>query len=102
MERLGSRFAVPAAFVFIHCVAVVAFAIASPDAAGPNADSAAMAWSFWALVDFPLGVVALFAMAEASTNFQAIFFVLLFGGLQWMIWGLVVNAVFQWVGNVGR
>ena len=92
----------PALFLLVHTLAVIAFAVTQPAAAGPESDSAAMGWLLWVYVDFPLGLVSLWALSSATSNTLAVLSVLLIGGLQWILWGLAANSVMGWLRNLAR
>ncbi|WP_157594089.1 hypothetical protein [Rubripirellula obstinata] len=85
--------ALPLFFLVVHTVAVACFAMTEPPAAGPNSDSAAMAWVLWVYIDFPLGLASLWAISNADSNALAVLSVLLIGGIQWILWGIAANTV---------
>ncbi|KAA1257094.1 hypothetical protein LF1_54940 [Rubripirellula obstinata] len=62
-----------------------------PPAAGPNSDSAAMAWVLWVYIDFPLGLASLWAISNADSNALAVLSVLLIGGIQWILWASLLT-----------
>ncbi|MEZ6149621.1 MAG: hypothetical protein R3C09_05810 [Pirellulaceae bacterium] len=78
------------AFAF-HCVSVLCFSIAAPPITGPNADSGAIAWGIWCLIDFPLGYVAVSLVGPVvSTHIGAVLLLIILGGIQWAFWVCVL------------
>lgn len=91
----STRFVVPLMFCGIHTLAMLWFASANPALAGPEADAAAMVWILWVWIDFPLGFAGLLLSAYATTNAGAVLCMLIFGGLQWALWGWILEKVFR-------
>ena len=79
----------------IHCFAVVFFRIGYGPVAGPNADSDAIAWSIWVIVDFPLGILY-FWLWDFSDGI-AIVGMCFIGGIQWGFWVIVAVAIVSYL-----
>lgn len=58
-----------------------------------------MIWILWVLVDFPIGYAAVMIADDASTNSMAIVIVALIGGIQWIIWGLLITQISRMIQN---
>lgn len=84
-------------FFVVHGIAVVAFAQGVVPMAGPEADAGAMVWIVWLLVDAPLSFVVFDIAETASTNAGAITIVAIGGGVQWIIWGIVLTRIMIWL-----
>lgn len=52
-----------------------------------------MAWILWALIDFPIGFIAISYAQYFESNTLAVAFVIAMGGLQWVIWGICITAI---------
>lgn len=92
-ETFSDRWWFPSTLFVIHAIAVLVFSFYDPDLAGPHADAGSMVWLFWVWADSPLGFVALFLTDLVPTNVLAISCVVIFGGLQWVIWGVLIQKI---------
>lgn len=87
------RWSVPILFFAGHTVALLWYAANEVPLTGPHADAGSMVWIIWIVVDFPLSVIAAPLAGSASTNAGGIAWILVIGGVQWAIWGWVVQAI---------
>ncbi len=59
-----------------------------------------MVWLTWVWIDFPLGIAAMYASEMTESNSVAVTLVAVIGGLQWVLWGMLIEAAgrfLRWV-----
>jgi hypothetical protein len=92
-----AQFTTAIGFFILHFAAIVQFAKTHGPIAGTGADAGSMIWLTWVWVDFPLGLAALYVSSTASTNIGALSWLVVIGGLQWAVWGWLLQKTISYI-----
>ncbi len=91
--RLSAPVVFGVTFFLVHSFAMLAFASSNVAFAGPDVDAGAMVWILWLLADTPISWLVFPYAERCATNAGGVTILLITGGLQWAIWGVLVGLI---------